>query len=313
MRIVAAADIDRVLGWASLVEALKTAHRSEEVDLGDTLLASGHRRLLVRSAWLGGLGAGIKAVTVYPDNPSATPPLPSVQGQMLVFDEETGAPAALVDGGALTAWKTAADSALGADFLARPDVAAMLIVGAGSMAEPLIRAHVAIRPSLERVTIHNRTRGRAEMLAERLGDLAVTVDVTDDLDAALGEADLVTTATMSESPVLKGALLKPGAHVDLVGAYTPTMREADDAVLRRGRLFVDCRKTTIGEIGELIDPMARGVISEDDVIADYFDLATGAPGRQSADEITVCKNGGGAHLDLMVARHVLDLGAGRDV
>jgi len=313
MRIVSAADIDRALSWKSLVEALKAAHRAEEVDLGDRLLSSAGRKLLVRSAWIGGLGAGVKAVTVYPDNPNAEPPRRSVQGAMLVFDEETGAPAALVDGAALTAWKTAADSALGSDFLSRPDIASMLMVGAGSMAEPLIRAHLAVRPSLSQVTIYNRTRARAEDLAARLSDLAVEIRVSDDLDAALPGADLVTTATMSQTPVLKGALLKPGCHVDLVGAYTPTMREADDAVLTRGRLFVDCRHTTIGEIGELIDPMERGVLSADDVRADYFDLAKGAAGRTGADEITVCKNGGGAHLDLMVARHVLDQGVGREV
>jgi ornithine cyclodeaminase len=313
MRIVSAADIDRALSWKSLVGALKAAHRAEEVDLGDTLLSSAGRKLLVRSAWIGGLGAGVKAVTVYPDNPNAEPPRRSVQGAMLVFDEETGAPAALVDGAALTAWKTAADSALGSDFLSRPDIASMLMVGAGSMAEPLIRAHLAVRPSLARVTIYNRTRARADDLAARMSDLPAELVVSDDLDAVLPEADLVTTATMSQTPVLKGALLKAGCHVDLVGAYTPTMREADDAVLTRGRLFVDCRHTTIGEIGELIDPMARGVISADDVRGDYFDLAKGAAGRTGADEITVCKNGGGAHLDLMVARHVLDQGVGRDV
>lgn len=310
MRIVTAADMNGALAWRPLVDALKAAHRADEVDLGDTLLGSRGRKLLVRSAWLGGMGAGVKAVTVYPDNPSAKSPRPSVQGSMLVFDEETGEPQALVDGAALTAWKTAADSALGADFLARHDVASMLMVGAGSMAEPLIRAHKAVRPSLSAVTIWNRSRPRAEALAARLDDLGMDISIADDLDAVVGEADLVTTATMTQTPILKGALLKPGAHVDLVGAFTPTMREADDDVLARGRLFVDCRHTTIGEIGELIDPMERGVVAEGDVRADYFDLAKGAAGRESADEITVCKNGGGAHLDLMVARHVLDQGVG---
>ena len=312
MRIVSAEDIGQALSWRPLVDALRAAHRAESVEMGDTLLSSTGRKLLVRSAWIGGLGAGVKAVTVYPDNPAAEPPRRSVQGAMLLFDEETGAPTALVDGAALTAWKTAADSALGSDFLSRPDIEAMLMVGAGSMAEPLIRAHLAVRPSLARVTIYNRTSARAEALAARLADLPVEIRVSDDLEAVLPEADLVTTATMSQTPVLKGALLKPGAHVDLVGAFTPTMREADDAVLTRGRLFVDCRRTTIGEIGELIDPMERGVIFAEDVRADYFDLAKGAAGRTNADEITVCKNGGGAHLDLMVARHVLDKGAGRD-
>lgn len=313
MRIVSAADIDQALSWRPLVDALKAAHRAESVDLGDRLLSSAGRKLLVRSAWVGGLGAGVKAVTVYPDNPTADPPRRSVQGAMLVFDEDTGAPAALVDGAALTAWKTAADSALGSDFLSRADIASMLMVGAGSMAEPLIRAHLAVRPSLARVTVYNRTRARAEALVARLSDVPAELLISDDLDAALPEADLVTTATMSQTPVLNGSLLKPGCHVDLVGAYTPTMREADDAVLARGRLFVDCRRTTIGEIGELLDPMRRGVIAEADVRADYFDLAKGADGRTSSEQITVCKNGGGAHLDLMVARHVLDQGVGRDV
>ncbi len=158
--------------------------------------------------------------------------------------------------------------------------------------------------SIERVIVWNRTRSRAEALAATL-NLPAEVEVADDLDAAVARADTISCATMTTSPILDGDSLRPGAHVDLIGAYRPDMREADDETLRRGRLFVDARETTIGEIGELMIPMASGALAETDVLADLRDLAAGAQGRRTDDEITVFKNGGGAHLDLMTAEFFL--------
>jgi ornithine cyclodeaminase len=259
----------------------------------------------VRTAWVTGLGVGLKAVTVFPDNPWRQPPLPSVQGEVLVFDEETGAAEALVDGAAVTAWKTAGDSALGADILARPDARTLLMVGAGAMAESLVRAHLAVRPGIETVRLWNRTIERARALADRLDDLGRTVSLALDLQAAVGQADVISCATMATEPIVAGAWLKPGCHLDLVGAYLPTMREADDEALRRGRIFVDCLETAVDPIGELADPIRREVIGARDIVGDLYDLVAGRGGRMSADEITIFKNGGGAHLDLMVARHAL--------
>ncbi|HSM42212.1 MAG TPA: ornithine cyclodeaminase [Afifellaceae bacterium] len=301
MRIISAEDIRKTATWPLVIEALRAGHLRPKAKTGDTLLEAGNRKMLVRSGWIEGLAAGVKAVTVYPDN---QPPLPSVQGQVLLFDDETGAVSASLDGTEITKWKTAGDSALGADCLARPDVETMLMVGAGTMAEPLIRAHLTVRPSIGRVMIWNRTPERADELAGRLGDLPAGVEVVADLDAALPEADLVSCATMTVDPIISGALLRPGCHVDLVGAYTPEMREADDETLTRGRLFVDSYDTTVDEIGELIIAIAAGVITREDVLGDLHALVEGRAGRQTAGEITLFKNGGGAHLDIMTAEAI---------
>ncbi|ESR25559.1 ornithine cyclodeaminase family protein [Lutibaculum baratangense] len=304
MMLIDAKTVDEVLDWKSVVEALREGHRGARPQIDDLLMREGQEALLVRAAWQGGVGIGLKAVSVFPRNPESTPPLPAVQGQFLLFDGRTGEVAAVIDGAAITRWKTAGDSALGSALLSREDARALTMVGAGAQAEPLIRAHLAVRPSIGHVRIWNRSAPRAEALAARLGDAGRQVEVAGDLAAAVGAADIVCVATMATEPIVKGAWLKPGTHLDLVGAYRPDMREADDEALRKGRLYVDARETTVHEIGELMIPLASGAIREDDVIADFFDLVGGAEGRRSDEEITVFKNGGGAHLDLMTAQAI---------
>lgn len=304
MRIITGDDIRRVCSWPFAVEALRAGHRLPPADLRDSLIERDGRKMLVRTAWVPGLASGVKAVTIYPDNPAADPPRASVQGQVLLFDEAQGHVTAVLEGVDLTAWKTAGDSALGADCLARRDITTMLMVGAGAMAGPLIAAHRAVRPSIDRVMIWNRNAARAEALAASFAGGAFTVDVAADLDAASSEADLISAATMSTQPLIRGEALKKGTHVDLVGAYTPTMREADDATLTRGRLFVDSFATTVDHIGELMIPMAAGVLAREDIQGDLHDLVQVRSGRQSDEEITVFKNGGGAHLDVMIAHAV---------
>lgn len=304
MRIITGKDIASVCSWPMIVEALRDGHLLEPARLADALVEDGGRKMLVRTAWIPGLASGTKAVTIYPDNPSQNPPLPSVQGQVLLFDEARGDVVAVLEGVDLTAWKTAGDSALGADCLARKDIRTMLMVGAGAMAGQLIAAHRTVRPGIDRVLIWNRSTGRAEQLAAQVAAAGVAAEVVADLDAALPEADLISSATMSTKPLIKGDLIKPGAHVDLIGAYTPAMREADDRTLQRGRLFVDSFATTIGHIGEVMIPLASGAIKREDILGDMHALVQGAMGRQSDEEITVFKNGGGAHLDIMVAHAV---------
>ncbi|MDP3523781.1 MAG: ornithine cyclodeaminase [Hoeflea sp.] len=304
MHIVTGDDIRSVCSWPFAVEALRAGHLMKPADLKDSLVENSGRKMLVRTAWIEGLASGVKAVTIYPDNPGASPPRPSVQGQVLLFDEAEGHVVAVLEGVDLTAWKTAGDSALGSSCLSRIDIRTMLMLGAGSMARPLIDAHRAVRPSLDHVMIWNRSAPRAEELAAALAADGVTAEVVTDLDAAVARADLISSATMSTEPLIKGAMLRPGTHVDLVGAYTPAMREADNATLTRGRLFVDSRATTVGHIGELMIPMAAGVITEADIQGDLHDLVQGRAGRGSAEEITVFKNGGGAHLDVMIAHAV---------
>ncbi len=148
--------------------------------------------------------------------------------------------------------------------------------------------------------VWNRSPAGAQAMADLPGVTAVT-----DLAAAVGRADIICTATMSQEPIIKGEWLRPGTHLDLIGAYRPDMREVDDETLRRAAIFVDSRATTIHHIGEIKDPIARGVISESDIRADYYDLESGAFTRTSTDQITVAKNGGGAHLDLMTASYIM--------
>jgi ornithine cyclodeaminase/alanine dehydrogenase-like protein (mu-crystallin family) len=299
--VIEKADVDRVLSWPMLVEALDAGHKLGRGKSGDLLLEQDDAILLNRAAWKPGYGIGLKTVTGFFHNPSRSPPLPSVQGLFVLFDHEDGQPLAVIDGAAITAWKTAADSALGTRYLSRPDAKTLLMVGAGAMAGPLIQAHLGVRPGIERIAIWNRTPARAAALAAALRRAGLKVEAATDLGTAVAAADVVSVATRSQAPVIHGRWLRPGSHLDLVGAFTPAMREADDEAIGRGRLFVDARETTIEHIGELMIPIERGVIGAGDVIADLYDLAAGFAWERAPDDITIYKNGGGAHLDLMTA------------
>lgn len=305
--------IDRLLDFPSLVAGLEQAHRRDVDAMDDLLLSQSDaagptRRFLLRAAWQDSMGVGAKLATVFPDNGRRG--LPSVQGVYVLFDAKDGRPRACLDGTALTYWKTAADSALGARFLARPDSKVLLMVGAGAMAPYLVHAHFDLCPSLAEVRVWNRSLQRAVRLADSLASLGRPARVAPDLEAATREADIVCCATMATAPLIRGEWLRPGTHLDLVGAYTPDMREVDDAAARRSRIFVDSRRTAVHSIGELAIPLRNGIISEADILADHFDLCRGLhPGRQSPEEITLFKNGGGGHLDLMTAGIVLERAA----
>ncbi len=299
-------DIKAVANWPLVIEAIREGHRLPKAEVGDTFVHAGPNTMLVRSAYIDGLAAGVKAATVVPENPKRASPLPSIHAQIMLFDSATGQLSALVNGTEVTAWKTAGDSALGCDLLARKDVKSMLMVGTGAMAEPLIRAHLSVRPMLESITIWNRTKERALALIERLNDLPQTVSFADDLDGAIPNAELICCATMTNDPVLKGELVSPGTHVDLVGAYKADMREADDALHYKATWFVDSYDTTLDHIGELRIPLQTGIIQRSAVKGDHHALVAGTAGRTSDDEITVFKNGGGAHLDIMVSAALVE-------
>ena len=253
--------------------------------------------MLSRAAWIDGRGIAVKSVTVLPGNTEKG--LSSIHGALVLFEDQTGTVQAVIDSGLVTKWKTAGDSLLGARLLACKGSQRLLILGAGNVARSLVAAYRAEFAGLQ-VTIWNRTQARAEALAREVG-----ADVAADLQAAVAQADIISCATMSRAPVLQGAWLRPGQHVDLIGAFTSEMREADDAALQRSRIFVDAFETTLDHIGELKDPLARGVIGRKDVLADFHDLVAGRAGRQSDQDITLFKNGGGAHLDLMTGGYIL--------
>ncbi len=285
------------LDWLALAQALWDGHRLPPAQVEDVFLYRGDETLLNRSAWIDGLGIAVKVATIFPRNGKAGKP--SVNGAVNLLSDEDGTLQAVVDFCLVTKWKTAGDSLLAATKLARPDSKEILIVGAGSVASSLREAYGAAFPKA-RFTVWNRSRDGAERLQAAHPDIAIA----EDLEAAVGRADIITSATMATEPVIRGDWLRPGQHVDLIGAYTPAMREADDRALQRARIFVDSRATTLDHIGELKTPLETGAIKREDVVADYSEPELFR--RESDGEITLFKNGGGAHLDLICARHILD-------
>ncbi|OLP54757.1 ornithine cyclodeaminase [Rhizobium rhizosphaerae] len=304
MHVFDADAVHAALPWPFLIEALRHAHlgktpASDVVVQSDP--AGGEAQFVTLPGWAPGGPIVVKMVGVFPQNAALEPPQPAVQGLVALFDGKTGGPLLIADGAAMTARKTAADSALGASILAREDVEELLIVGAGALAPHFVAAHLAARPSLRRVTIWNRTAARAHAVAAELRQQEIDAAVGEDLDAAVARADIVSCVTMSDKALVKGALLRPGTHLDLVGAYLPTLREADDTALARGTIFVDSRNN-MKSSGDLSQAVASGSISWDAVKADLFELIQGkSEGRTGADQITVFKNNGGAHLDLFTA------------
>jgi len=259
---------------------------------------------LIMPAWLPGRYYGIKTINIAPGN--AARGLPGLHASYVLYDGRTGAPLALMDGDAITARRTAAASALAASWLARPQAAHLLVVGAGRIARLLPAAYRAVRP-IAQVSVWARSPGQARALAadlQRQGFAAARA--VDDLAAACAEADIVSCATLATEPVVHGAWLRPGTHLDLIGSFTPAMREADDACFAGAALYVDVEEA-LKKSGELLGPMARGVFGAADVRGTLATLSRGsAPGRGSADERTVFKSVGTALEDLAAAMLVYE-------
>ena len=289
-------DAEAHLSWPGLMAAIEAGHRLPRAEIADLFLYRGQDTILDRAAWIDGLGSLVKVATIHPG--TAGLGKPTVNGAVNLFDDTTGELNALVDFHLVTKWKTAGDSLLSASKLARKDSRNILLVGAGTVAKSMIDAYSSLFPDA-RFTVWNRSPAAALAMAT---DRRVTA--TQDLATAVQTVDIICTATMSTAPLISGAWLRPGQHLDLIGAYRPDMREVDDDALRRATIFVDSRATTIHHIGELKDPIARGVIKESDIIADFYDIAAGGFTRSSDDQITIAKNGGGAHLDLMTATYI---------
>jgi ornithine cyclodeaminase len=284
-------EAEALLSWTGLLAAFEAGHKLPLADLKDMFLYRGQDTILDRGAWIDGLGALVKVATVYPGN--AARGLPTIHGVVSLFDDVSGDLSALVDFHLVTKWKTAGDSLLSASRLARKDATEFLLVGAGAVARSMVEAYSAIFPEA-RFTVWSRTRASAE---------AMGLPVADDLEAAVRRAHVICSATMATAPLIRGDWLQPGQHLDLIGAYKPGMREVDDRAMQRARVFVDSRATTLHHIGELMDPLASGAITEADVIADFYDDPA-LYARRSDEEITIAKNGGGAHLDLMTATYI---------
>jgi ornithine cyclodeaminase len=304
--VVGEAELAAVLDDRSLLECLRDAFREG----GEAPLRHHHAvpapggagTLLLMPAWQPGRALGVKVATVFPGNASRG--LSAVQASYLLLDPETGRPCALMDGAVLTRRRTAAASALAATYLARPDSVSLLMVGTGSLAPHLVAAHAAARPIRE-VRVWGRSPDKAAALAARLDRAGLGVAVVEDLESGVRSADIVSCATLSAEPLVRGAWLRPGTHLDLVGGFTPAMREADDEAVRRSRVFVDT-PAALQEAGDIVQPMQSGVLRAEDV-ADLFDLVRGRrPGRQGDGEITLFKSVGAALEDLAAARMALE-------
>lgn len=322
MKILSAADVDAALDDLALIDRLDALfragcemptrhHHPIKEPLGPH---SADAMLLLMPAWTtarpGGVPGrvGVKVVTVFPDNGKRS--LPSIYGQYLLLDGSTGATLALLDGTMLTKRRTACASGLASRYLSRPDAARLLMIGTGALAPELIRVHAKVRP-IRDVAIWGRTARQAEELAARLSaslpeavGRPITVRAVGDRRTAVQGADIVSCATLSKEPLVEGDWLHDGQHVDLVGAYTPQMRESDDRAVQRARLYVDTRASALKEGGDIVQAIASGSITGEAVLADLFELARGErSGRAVGDatSITLFKSVGAALEDLAAA------------
>lgn len=323
MKILSAAEVDAALDDLTLIDRLDTLfragcemptrhHHPIEEPLGPR---SADAMLLLMPAWTKGPSGriGVKVVTVFPDNGKRS--LPSIYGQYLLLDGSTGAALALLDGTMLTKRRTACASGLASRYLSRTDASRLLMIGTGALAPELIRVHAKVRPIRE-VAIWGRTPARAGKLASELsaslpGALgrSIAVRAVTDRKVAVAEADIVSCATLAQEPLVEGAWMREGQHLDLVGAYTPQMRESDDKAVWRARVYVDTRAGALKEAGDIVQPLANGTIDEDDVIADLFELARGQQtGRLPGDatSITLFKSVGAALEDLAAAELAIE-------
>ncbi len=307
MRIIDADELSGVFSFPDLIEALRQAFAGNfvtPVRHHHTIRhpAEADSTLLLMPAWTdpattpaASSFVGVKIVAVQPGN--ATRGLPSVNGCYVLMSGETGQALAAMDGSVLTNWRTAAASGLAASFLARDDARRLLVIGAGALAPYLIEAHASVRP-ISDVLVWNRNRERAEHLAGSLAGRRFSVGVAEELQQAVGWADIVSCATLSSEPIVRGAWLKPGTHLDLVGAFTRAMRESDDEAMRRASVYVDTRAGAFTEAGDII----QAGISESAIRGDLRQLCRNeVSGRRSADEITVFKSVGTALEDLAAA------------
>lgn len=305
MRVLDAAAIDSALDFPALIETIDAALRSEIVSPvrhhHQIERADGNATNLIMPAWNAGTDGflGIKIVNVFPGNAARS--LPSVMGTYVLMNGDTGAPLAVMDGARLTLWRTAAASALAARYLAKTQATTHLMVGAGALAPFFIRAHRAVHP-INRTILWNKTRASAEELAAGLAQDGIAVEVTDSLETAARQADIISTATLSTTPLIHGAWLKPGAHLDCVGAFSPSMRETDDEAVLRARLFADIRASVLKEGGDFVQPLRAGLIGEAKIEADLFDLARGTVVfERKTGDITFFKSTGSAIFDLAAA------------
>lgn len=303
LRTFPAQQVHEALDWASLDAALTAAFAvGAVVPTRHAHALGGDDTLLLMPAW-NAQAIGVKLVTVIPT--ANRHGAPTVGATYLLLNRETGTPLAMMDGDALTVRRTAAVSAIAARLMARADARTLLMVGTGHLAPWMIRAHCAFRPSLRDVILWGRQTEAARRLAEVLTAEGLPVRAMSSLSDAARVADVICCATTAQAPVVLGEWLRPGVHLDLVGGFTRSMREVDDAAVRAAHIAVDTYDGALAEAGDLTDPLQRGVISRESIRADLGALVRGeATLRTSDDDITLFKSVGTALADLAAAQVV---------
>jgi ornithine cyclodeaminase len=308
MRVVSASTAESVLEMEPLVERLRQMFRA-----GATVPPRHHHTvpvpggpdatMLLMPAWQEGRFMGVKIVNVFPGNGAQG--LPSVVGSYVLMSGRSGEPLAVIDGRMLTLRRTAAASALASIYLSRADARRLLMIGTGALAPHLIMGHATVRPIRE-VLIWGRTAAKAETLARNLNSRYFKVSATTDLEAAVRGAEIISCATLSREPLIRGEWLQPGQHLDLVGGFTPEMREADDAAVDRARVYVDTSQA-IKEAGDITQPLASGILTEKMIAGDLAELTQGrVHGRSFYNQITLFKSVGTAIEDLAAAILILE-------
>jgi len=323
IHILTGEDIQRALPMEQAIDAVKGAFTQlsrgqAEVPLRTALDVTRHNGVtLFMPAYLSDDDAmALKIVSVFDDNPSKG--LPLIHALVVVVDAETGAPEAVMDGTYLTALRTAAASGAATDALARPDAQVMAIFGAGAQGRTQLEAVCAVRP-VSAAWIYDLDRERADAVAEQVGEkLGLFIKVAETPGHAASRADVICTTTTSSSPVFDDSDVRPGTHINAIGAYTPRMQEIPPETVLRAKVVIDHHEAALAEAGDLVIPMEEGLITAEHIHAELGDVLSGArPGRESADEITLFKSVGVAVQDVAAARAALqaarELGLGKEV
>lgn len=296
-------EILRLVSYADLIGLLNDAYANSSdgptrfhVTIDQPPAPSG---TLLLMPWWDASFLGVKLATVFPGN--QTLKLPSVNASYLLSSSSTGQPLALLEGSTLTYLRTAATAGLASALLSKPDSSTLLMVGAGTLAVPIIQAHLQVRP-ISNLLIWNRTPENAERVKEEIRSVC-DVEVVSELSRAIPMADIICCATLSTEPLVQGHLVNEGTHINLIGAYTPSMRESDTALLAKSRVFVDTLSGATKEAGDLIAALAEGSWSLSQIEGQLEDLCTQrVSGRKSDHEITVFKSVGSGLQDLVVAK-----------
>ena len=305
MRFFTDADIGAALPWGPLIDSIeqimvdpsatapaRTFHTVPDGNGNDAAF-------LLKPGWVAGKIIGVKAVTVFPDNGAQD--LPMVQAGVLLFDGVTGSLVGACEANTLTTRRTAAASAVAAKRLARPDARRLLVVGTGALAPMAVQAHSHVR-DYETIGVWGRNADKATAVVDAVAAEGLTAEIVEDLDGAVAGADVISCVTGATAPLVRGALLQPGAHVDLIGGFSHEMREADDDVIRRASVFVDTYDDA-ALAGDIAQPMEAGLLRRDGLLADLAELVAGThPGRTSDEEVTMFKSAGTALEDLAAAR-----------